>query len=94
MCPVPMKIRHESSKVLETYVLLNSCSQGAFVEEQLLDELLIPGRKTTITVKTLNSDVTKLGTVVEELKGPILGLQQFLTTESPLKMTKMLFISC
>ena len=67
--------------VFETYALLDSCGQGIFVEKQLLGVLQTPGRKTTFSVKTLNGEVTKLATVVEGLKGSLLGMKQFLTIE-------------
>ena len=81
MCPVALKIKHGSSMVFETYALLDSCGQGIFVEKQLLGALQTPGTKTTFSVKTLNGEVTKLATVVEGLKGSLLGMKQFLTIE-------------
>ena len=47
--------------------MIESCSQGTFMDEQLLDELQIWGRKTIMTVKTLNNKATKLTRVVERL---------------------------
>ena len=41
-----------------------SCSQGTFMDEQLLGELQILRRKTTITVETLNDEVTEFTRVV------------------------------
>ena len=40
------------------------CSQGTFMDEQLLGELQILRRKTTITVETLNDEVTEFTRVV------------------------------
>ena len=48
--------------------MLDSCSQGTFMDEKLLDEEQLLGRKTTITVKTLNGEATELTKVVEGLK--------------------------
>ena len=48
--------------------MLDGCSQGTFLDEKLLDEEQLLGRKTTITVKTLNGEATKLTKVVEGLK--------------------------
>ena len=39
MCVVPVRIKHRTIKVLETYAMLDSGSQGTFMDEQLLDEL-------------------------------------------------------
>ena len=63
-CVVPVAIKHKTSKVLETYAMRESCSQGTFMDEQLLGELQILRRKTTITVETLNDEVTEFTRVV------------------------------
>ena len=68
MYVVPVWIMHRTSKVLDTYAMLDSCSQGTFMDEQLLDELQILGRKTTITVKILNGEATELTRVAEGLE--------------------------
>ena len=65
---IPMRINHGTSKVLETYALPDSCKQGTFMDEQLMDELQILRRRATITVKTFNGEATDLTTVVEGLK--------------------------
>lgn len=68
MCVVPVRIKHGTSKVWGTYAVLESCSQGTFLDGQLLDELNILERKTTVTVKILDSEVTEFTGVVEALK--------------------------
>ena len=68
MCVVPVRIKHGTSKVWGTYAVLESCTQGTFLDEQLLDELKILKRKTTITVKILDSEVTEFTGVAEALK--------------------------
>ena len=68
MCVVPVRIKHRTNKVLETYAMLDSCSQGTFMDEQLLDGLQILGKETTITVKTINGEATELTRLVEGLK--------------------------
>ena len=55
----------QTSKVLETFLKLDSCSPGTFMDEQFLVELNILGIKTTITVKILNGEATKLTRVVQ-----------------------------
>lgn len=67
MCVVPVRTKHEASKIMELYAMIEGCSQGTFMDEQLLDELQIWGRKTIMTVKTLNNKATKLTRVVERL---------------------------
>ena len=52
----------------ETYAMLDSCRQGTFMDEQLLNELQIFGKETTSTVKTINGEATELTGVVAGLK--------------------------
>ena len=55
MCVVPIKMQHGNSiKGQETHALLDSCSQGTFINNPSMK-----GQKTSITIKTLNRKVTK-----------------------------------
>ena len=47
------------AQALETYVILDTCSQATFAKENLSTDLGIKERKTSITVKTMNGEVTK-----------------------------------
>ena len=69
MCVVPIKVQYGNSrKVLETHPLLDSCSQGTFILERLINNLGVKGQKTSITIKTLNGEVTNKVMVVKGLK--------------------------
>ena len=69
MCIVPVQIRStKTSKKVHTYALLDSCSQGTFILDQLANDLGISGRNTSLTIKTLNGKFTSNLTVVEGLK--------------------------
>ena len=69
MCAVPIKMKYgNSGKVLETHALLNSCSQGTFILETLINNLGVKGQKTSITIKTLNGEVTNKVMVVKGLR--------------------------
>ena len=69
MCIVPVQIASTStSKKVHTYVLPDSCSQGTFILDQLANELGISGRKTSLTIKTLNGEFTSNSTAIEGLK--------------------------
>ena len=58
ICTVPVKIRGSSgNKVICTYALSYSCSQGTFILDQLKDHLCIPVRETSITIKTINGEI-------------------------------------
>ena len=55
MCVVPVKVSsRNTSKVINTFAILDSCSQGTFVSNHLLDSLQVSGPSTAITVKTLS----------------------------------------
>ena len=69
MCVVPIKVKYgNSGKVLEKHALLDSCSQGTFTLETLINNLGVKGQKTSITIKTLNEEVTDKAMVVKELR--------------------------
>ena len=63
MSVVPIKICHpNSNKVLAVHAMLDICSQGTFVKEDIVSVLGLEGVSTTIPVKTLSgetSDETK-----------------------------------
>ena len=55
MCVVPIKMQYGNSiKVQETHALLDKCSQGTFINNPS-----VKGQKASITIKTLNREVTK-----------------------------------
>ena len=55
MCVVPIQIHHpDSNKVLDTYAMLDSCSQGTFIKEEIIEKLGITRAEKIVTVKTLN----------------------------------------
>ena len=55
MYTVSVKIKGSSgNKVICTFALLDSYSQGTFILDQLRDHLCIPGRETSVTIKTIN----------------------------------------
>ena len=71
MCVVPIMVQYgNSGKALETNALLDSCSQGAFILETLINNLGVKRQKTSITIKTLNGEVTNEALVVKGLKVP------------------------
>ena len=55
MCIVSVQLRSkDTGKTAHFYALLDSCSQGTFILNQLTNDLGISGRKTSLTMKTLN----------------------------------------
>ena len=69
MCVVPVQISHpDSNKVLDTYAMLENCSQCTFVKEEIIETLGITGAETRVTVKTLNGEISQMTTVFENLK--------------------------
>ena len=69
MCIVPVQITStNTSKKVHTYTLLDSFSQGTFILDQLANDLGISGRKTSLTIKTLNGEFSSNSTALEGLK--------------------------
>ena len=57
MCIVPVEVSHPSSKkIISTFAMLDSCSQGTFVAEDVIQRLSITGKQTTLTIKTINGE--------------------------------------
>ena len=42
-----------SSKMVKTYAMLDNCSHGSFIKEEIIEELGITGRKLKLSLKTL-----------------------------------------
>ena len=69
MCVVPVIVRHKfSNRMIKTYAMFDTCSQATFAKMNLLSNLGIQGRKTSITVKTMNGEITKASEVIEDLE--------------------------
>ena len=69
MCVVPVKIGHVGTKKeVSTLVMLDNCSQGTFMREGIKKKLGISGKKTEITIKTLNGKKNMESTLVTGLK--------------------------
>ena len=69
MCIVHVQITStNTSKKAHTYALLDSCSQGTFILDQLANDFGISGRKTSVTIKTLNEEFSSNSTALEGLK--------------------------
>ena len=60
MCVVPVNLR--------THALLDSCIQGSFMLEKLLQDLGVNGQMTPITIKVVSGEVNSKTTLVEGLK--------------------------
>ena len=50
------ELNSDSDKEVKTFALLDTCSQGAFVTEDLISKLGVSGVKTSINIKTLNGN--------------------------------------
>lgn len=55
MCIVLVQIKQgESGKVCQPYVILDNCSQGTFILDQLTKSVSISGRQKSVTIKMEN----------------------------------------
>ena len=69
ICIAPVKIRYVNKrKEVTKYTLLNNCSQGTFVREDVIHKLVASGTRTKITVKILNGGQTHISTAVDGLE--------------------------
>ena len=76
MCVVPVNLTYGcSGKILKTHALLDSCSQGRFMLEKLLQDLGVNGEKTSITIKTVNGEVNNKTALVEGLKYQVVEMK-------------------
>ena len=58
----------QESFALESYTLSDSCKQGTFMDEKLMDDLQILSGRCTIIIKTINGEAKQLTIVAEWLK--------------------------
>ena len=66
MCVVPVRLRHcNSQKEVKKIALLDTCSQGTFVTERILNELDVTDVKTSINIKTLKGNQRVSSTLVD-----------------------------
>ena len=69
MCIVSLKMKYVNKrKKVTTYTLLDNCSQGTFVREDIIHNLDASGARTKITVKTMNGGQTHLSTALDGLE--------------------------
>ena len=69
MCVVPVKVSCAGTKKqIPTYVILNNCNQDCFMKDSIRKNLRVDGRKTEITIKTLNGEQKMKSTVMSGLK--------------------------
>ena len=71
MCVVQVEMWHDDSpnNVVKTYALLDECSTGSFVTEEVLDMLAVPNTEfTSVDVTTLNRSHQLPARRVEESK--------------------------
>ena len=63
---VLVKLRYENKEVI-TYAALDSMSSASFISKELWQKIDCPGRKTEITVKTVNGEMKQESAVVTNL---------------------------
>ena len=66
---VPVLVRHKlSNRIVKMYTMLDNCKQATFMRNKLLGALGLHGRKSSITVKTMNGEVTKSSEVLDNIE--------------------------
>ena len=68
MCVVSVRLRYcNLDKEVSTFALLDTCSQGTFVTDNLLKKLGLSGVRTPINIKTLNGNKKVTTSLIEGL---------------------------
>ena len=69
MCVVPIKISHQDCKnTIRTYAMLDNCSEGSFIKQDLLRRLGLDGQKLSLNMKTLTGEKSEETQMVDNLK--------------------------
>ena len=69
MCILPIDIYcDKTNSQVQTYAMLDNCSQGTFIKESLINHLKISGLTTSITVKVLNGEEALKAKAIKALK--------------------------
>ena len=66
---IPVLVQHKISNcIVKTYVMLDNCIQATFRQNKLLGALGLHGNKISITMKTMNGEVTKSSEVLDGIE--------------------------
>ena len=69
ICILPIDIYCDKTKSqVQTYAMLDNCSQGTFVKESLINDLKTLKLATSVTVKTFNGKETVKTKAIKDLK--------------------------
>ena len=69
MCVIPVKVKYkDSNSVYSTFVMLDNCSQGCFVNSSLVKNLRIKRHKTSVSVKANTGKRINTSFAVDGLK--------------------------
>ena len=76
MCVLPVKVQHKkSNKEIITFAMLDNCSQGTFVTENLMNQLDINGIRTSTGIRTLIEHQKQASYLLDELSVSKLALR-------------------
>ena len=68
MCVVPVWVGHRNSrKMVKTYAMLDNCSQGSFIKDEIIEDLGLSGRKLKLSLKTLTGEKSEDTEAVDAL---------------------------
>ena len=69
MCIVPVKLWHESTpdKSMMVYAMLDYCSNGTLITEEVINKLGLPEEPATISLRTVNQCTEENATYVDQL---------------------------
>ena len=68
MSIVPVKVQHKNAdKEIMTFAMLDTCSQGTFITNSLMEQLNVSGIQTFINIKTITGHQKESSYIVEGL---------------------------
>ena len=80
--PVRLCVK-DGNQELIVYAMLDNCSQGTFIHEDIVDALKVKGVKTTVTVKTMTGEDTEESISLDNLTVSGLGPAEIKTITLP-----------
>ena len=68
-CVVLIKVSHQNcKKTMKTYAMLDNCSQGSFIKQELLKRLGADGQKLSVNLKTPTGEKSEEALMVDNVK--------------------------
>ena len=82
MCVIPIWVcQNNSKKMFKTYAMLDNCSQGSFIRDELIEGLGITRRKLQLILESLTAEQSEDTIAIDGLTVPATDLKKTRTNE-------------